>query len=70
MLITLSLPRRPRLFVGMILILIFAEVLGLYGLIVALVSGSTSWLDIVNYLLTRSLASQILNTRSSENPGC
>lgn len=28
---------RPRLFVGMILILIFAEVLGLYGLIVALV---------------------------------
>lgn len=29
---------RPRLFVGMILILIFAEVLGLYGLIVALVS--------------------------------
>ena len=31
---------RPRLFVGMILILIFAEVLGLYGLIVALVSQS------------------------------
>ncbi|UYV64259.1 ATP6V0C [Cordylochernes scorpioides] len=28
--------RQPRLFVGMILILIFAEVLGLYGLIVAL----------------------------------
>ncbi|WP_369015111.1 hypothetical protein [Leclercia adecarboxylata] len=27
----------PRVFVGMILILIFAEVLGLYGLIVALV---------------------------------
>ena len=36
---------RPRLFVGMILILIFAEVLGLYGLIVALVSFhiSASW---------------------------
>ena len=29
--------QQPRLFVGMILILIFAEVLGLYGLIVALV---------------------------------
>jgi V-type H+-transporting ATPase proteolipid subunit len=28
---------QPRLFVGMILILIFAEVLGLYGLIVALI---------------------------------
>jgi V-type H+-transporting ATPase proteolipid subunit len=27
----------PRLFVGMVLILIFAEVLGLYGLIVALI---------------------------------
>ena len=27
---------QPRLFVGMILILIFAEVLGLYGLIVAI----------------------------------
>ncbi|KAH9426157.1 V-type proton ATPase 16 kDa proteolipid subunit [Dermatophagoides pteronyssinus] len=29
--------QQPRLFVGMILVLIFAEVLGLYGLIVALV---------------------------------
>jgi len=28
---------QPRLFVGMILILIFAEVLGLYGLIVGLI---------------------------------
>lgn len=28
--------QQPRLFVGMILILIFSEVLGLYGLIVAL----------------------------------
>lgn len=28
--------QQPRLFVGMILILIFAEVLGLYGLIVSL----------------------------------
>ena len=33
--------QQPKLFVGMILILIFAEALGLYGLIVALVmSGS------------------------------
>uniref|UniRef100_A0A8C5SSG2 V-type proton ATPase proteolipid subunit n=5 Tax=Elapidae TaxID=8602 RepID=A0A8C5SSG2_LATLA len=29
--------QQPRLFVGMILILIFAEVLGLYGLIVGLI---------------------------------
>jgi len=34
--------QQPRLFVGMILILIFAEVLGLYGLIVALVLTTRS----------------------------
>jgi len=34
--------QQPRLFVGMILILIFAEVLGLYGLIVALILGTKS----------------------------
>ncbi|KAI1907468.1 vacuolar ATPase V0 domain subunit c [Ophidiomyces ophidiicola] len=34
--------QQPRLFVGMILILIFAEVLGLYGLIVALLMNSRS----------------------------
>merc|ERR1712078_593295 len=34
--------QQPRLFVGMILILIFAEALGLYGLIVGLVVASTS----------------------------
>ena len=32
--------QQPKLFVGMILILIFAEALGLYGLIVALVMGT------------------------------
>merc|ERR1712070_1118385 len=32
--------QQPRLFVGMILILIFAEALGLYGLIVGLVVAS------------------------------
>merc|ERR1719252_299443 len=32
--------RQPKLFVGMILILIFAEALGLYGLIVGLVVAS------------------------------
>ncbi|KIO26790.1 hypothetical protein M407DRAFT_23985 [Tulasnella calospora MUT 4182] len=32
--------QQPRLFMGMVLILIFAEVLGLYGLIVALVLSS------------------------------
>jgi V-type H+-transporting ATPase proteolipid subunit len=40
---------QPRMFVGMVLILIFAEVLGLYGLIVALIlntkaSGSSNQL--------------------------
>lgn len=33
---------QPKLFVGMILILIFAEVLGLYGMIVALILSSKS----------------------------
>lgn len=32
--------QQPRLFVGMILILIFAEVLGLYGLIVGIILNS------------------------------
>ncbi|KAI9748682.1 MAG: H(+)-transporting V0 sector ATPase subunit c [Lichina confinis] len=39
--------QQPRLFVGMLLILIFAEVLGLYGLIVALLMNSKSTLDAV-----------------------
>merc|ERR1719223_63917 len=34
--------QQPRLFVGMILILIFAEALGLYGLIVGLAVASTA----------------------------
>ncbi|KAF4468881.1 V-type proton ATPase 16 kDa proteolipid subunit [Fusarium albosuccineum] len=37
--------QQPRLFVGMILILIFAEVLGLYGLIVALLMNSKANLN-------------------------
>ncbi|KDN71304.1 putative V-type ATPase [Colletotrichum sublineola] len=39
--------QQPRLFVGMILILIFAEVLGLYGLIVALLMNSKATTDVV-----------------------
>lgn len=39
--------QQPRLFVGMILILIFAEVLGLYGLIVALLMNSKGTQDVV-----------------------
>jgi len=39
--------QQPRLFVGMILILIFAEVLGLYGLIVALLMNSKATLNVV-----------------------
>lgn len=38
--------QQPRLFVGMILILIFAEVLGLYGLIVALLMNSKAGVDV------------------------
>ena len=37
--------QQPRLFVGMMLILIFAEVLGLYGLVVALLMTSGLELD-------------------------
>jgi len=37
--------QQPRLFVGMILILIFAEVLGLYGLIVALILNTRGNVD-------------------------
>ena len=39
---TRSTSLQPKLFVGMILILIFAEALGLYGLIVALVMSGAS----------------------------
>eukprot|EP00802_Teleaulax_amphioxeia_P029155 Tamp_31133.p1 GENE.Tamp_31133~~Tamp_31133.p1 ORF type:complete len:178 (+),score=27.12 Tamp_31133:131-664(+) len=38
---TRALGQQPRLFVGMILILIFAEALGLYGLIVALIFSAS-----------------------------
>jgi V-type H+-transporting ATPase 16kDa proteolipid subunit len=34
--------QQPRMFVGMILVMIFAEVLGLYGMIVALLMMSTT----------------------------
>ncbi|KAG5450103.1 V-type proton ATPase 16 kDa proteolipid subunit [Clonorchis sinensis] len=37
-----STSKQPRVFVGMVLILIFAEVLGLYGLIVALMLSTKS----------------------------
>ncbi|CAG60258.1 uncharacterized protein GVI51_I01375 [Nakaseomyces glabratus] len=39
--------QQPRLFVGMILILIFSEVLGLYGLIVALLMNSRATQDVI-----------------------
>ncbi|KAJ5803685.1 vacuolar ATP synthase 16 kDa proteolipid subunit [Penicillium pulvis] len=38
--------QQPKLYVGMILILIFSEVLGLYGLIVALLMNSRSKQDV------------------------
>ncbi|KAI9188923.1 H(+)-transporting V0 sector ATPase subunit c [Blastocladiella emersonii ATCC 22665] len=39
--------QQPRLYVGMILILIFAEVLGLYGLIVGLIMNTKANADVV-----------------------
>ncbi|CAG8574542.1 6164_t:CDS:2 [Ambispora leptoticha] len=41
-----ALAQQPRLFVGMILILIFAEVLGLYGLIVGLILNTRGGSDV------------------------
>jgi len=32
--------QQPRLFVGMLLILIFSEVLGLFGLVIAVILGT------------------------------
>ncbi|TQS31542.1 hypothetical protein Golomagni_08173 [Golovinomyces magnicellulatus] len=43
--------QQPRLFIGMILILIFAEVLGLYGLIVALILNTRSQDDPLGCML-------------------
>ena len=37
--------QQPRLFVGMVIILIFAEVLGLYGLIISLIINSKATAD-------------------------
>ncbi|CUA73274.1 V-type H+-transporting ATPase 16kDa proteolipid subunit [Rhizoctonia solani] len=41
---------QPRLFVGMMLILIFAEVLGIYGLIVGLILNNKSKIDDIDAL--------------------
>lgn len=38
--------QQPRLYVGMVLILIFAEVLGLYGVIVSILMITKSTLDV------------------------
>lgn len=39
--------QQPRLFVGMVLILIFAEVLGIYGLIIGLMLANNTTSDAV-----------------------
>lgn len=49
--------QQPKLFVGMILIIIFAEVLGLYGLIVALIMGSKSKVENIDVLCPSNLFS-------------
>jgi V-type H+-transporting ATPase 16kDa proteolipid subunit len=62
--------QQPKLFVGMILILIFAEVLGLYGLIVALLlntkaGGVTVWNSLDFQLLTVGSARRLLGLQRS-----
>jgi V-type H+-transporting ATPase proteolipid subunit len=54
--------QQPRLYVGMILILIFAEVLGLYGLIVALIMNTATSAMTVS----SSLSSPALKERFTE----
>jgi len=56
--------RQPKLFVGIILILIFAEALGLYGLIVALIlqSNKLECTDVSDsYYITDSSGSYATN---------
>jgi V-type H+-transporting ATPase 16kDa proteolipid subunit len=57
--------QQPKLFVGMILILIFAEVLGLYGLIVALLlntkAGGVTVCHLVLWLMIVSINIQTRN---------
>merc|ERR1711988_274384 len=55
--------RQPKLFVGIILILIFAEALGLYGLIVALILQS-------NKLECSDVASKYYVTAEDNDPPC
>ena len=56
--------QQPRLFVGMILILIFAEVLGLYGLIVALIMNGRARdaVGVVSVILLTRILFQYLPT--------
>ena len=50
--------QQPKLFVGMVLILIFAEVLGLYGLIVALLLNTkASGVTVCNPVIVADLNS-------------
>ena len=56
--------QQPKLFVGMILILIFAEALGIYGLIVALIMSSSGGWD-----MKMLIDFQILNLISSSAGG-
>lgn len=59
--------QQPRLFVGMILILIFAEVLGLYGLIGGCSIIPFSWW---HKLIQSHIVALILNTRADPSAGC
>lgn len=43
--------QQPRLYVGMVLILIFAEVLGLYGVIVSILMLTRSTLNVTECLV-------------------
>ena len=64
--------QQPKLFVGMILILIFAEVLGLYGLIVALLlntkAGGVTVCSLTNKCLITSVRKHEINSRLKWKP--
>ena len=58
-----SFMRQSRIFVGMVLILIFAEVLGLYGYVGGTIAVSHTSIAIAN--ISRLIVALIMNTRAS-----
>jgi V-type H+-transporting ATPase 16kDa proteolipid subunit len=62
--------QQPKLFVGMILILIFAEVLGLYGLIVALLLNTKAGgVTVCSFTTVANISVHKYRNRRSEDGG-